>query len=62
VVPGTYFVNAGVLAQREDEEVYLHRILDALMFKILPEEANRITGIADLSGEERIQIRWMNTR
>jgi len=62
VVPGTYFVNAGVLAQREDEEVFLHRILDALMFKILPEEANRVTGIADLSGEERIQISWMNTR
>jgi len=50
LVPGTYFVNAGVLAFIGGEEIYLHRIVDAVMFKILPSEGNRVTGLADLSG------------
>ena len=50
LVAGTYFLNAGVLAQREGEELYLHRIVDALMFRVMPEAGSRITGQADLAG------------
>jgi len=57
LVSGTYFVNAGVLALRAGEEVYLHRIVDALMFKILPAEQDRITGHLDLLGRRPPQLR-----
>jgi lipopolysaccharide transport system ATP-binding protein len=54
LVPGTYFLNAGVLAADGEEEVYLHRVMDGLMFKVLPEEGSRVTGLADLTdGEEK---------
>jgi len=58
LIPGTYFMNAGVLAFDEGEVVYLHRIVDALMFKILPPENGQITGLVDLSGRvpPRFQI------
>lgn len=50
LVPGTYFMNAGVLALHDEEEVYLHRVVDALMFRILPEGPSRLTGQVDLMG------------
>lgn len=49
MIPGTYFMNAGVLAWCEEEEAYLHRIVDGLMFTILPEGASYGTGVVDLS-------------
>jgi lipopolysaccharide transport system ATP-binding protein len=33
---GTYFLNAGVVGAAGAEEIYLHRILDACMFRVLP--------------------------
>jgi lipopolysaccharide transport system ATP-binding protein len=57
LVPGTYFVNAGVLALRDGEEVYLHRMVDALMFKILPAEQGRITGHLDFSALRPTRLR-----
>lgn len=47
--PGAYFLNAGVLGQSEGEEKYLHRILDATMFRVLPDRPGRVTGRVDLS-------------
>ncbi|MDJ0868823.1 MAG: ABC transporter ATP-binding protein [Myxococcota bacterium] len=49
LVPGTYFLNAGVLALRNDAESFLHRIVDAAMFRIDPESRTRVTGRVDLS-------------
>jgi len=46
---GTYFVNAGVMGVREGEMIYLHRILDALAFRISPVLENRVTGRVDLT-------------
>ena len=48
---GAYFANAGVLGFLDGEHQYLHRILDAVMFRVEPLEKNRITGYVDLSGE-----------
>lgn len=48
---GAYFMNAGVLGQSEGEERYLHRILDAMMFRVLPDRKSRVTGRVDLSVE-----------
>jgi len=46
---GTYFANAGVMAVRDGEMKYLHRILDAVAFRIDALESDRVTGIIDLT-------------
>ena len=48
-VPGTYFLNAGALGIAEGEEIYLHRIIDACVFRIDPVEDRWVTGHVDLS-------------
>ncbi len=45
--PGVYFLNAGVLGTVNGEEVYLHRMIDACMFRVLPEQQMLPTGIVD---------------
>lgn len=47
-LPGTYFLNAGVLDSNGD---FLHRIIDATMFVVLPEENSLGTGVVDISSE-----------
>jgi len=47
--PGTYFSNVGVVGILEDKETYLDRIIDALMFEVLPEKDLLITGTVDFS-------------
>lgn len=51
--PGTYFMNAGVLGDVEGEEVFLHRLLDALMFRVLPGGARHQTGVVDFDCSPR---------
>lgn len=42
--PGTYFMNAGVVGLIEEGETYLHRLIDACMFRVLPVMENIATG------------------
>jgi lipopolysaccharide transport system ATP-binding protein len=50
LLPGTYFLNAGITCQMPDKgEEYLHRILDAAMFKVVSENSSIRSGIVDLS-------------
>jgi lipopolysaccharide transport system ATP-binding protein len=49
LVPGAYFLNAGVLSLADDSEQYLHRILDAVMFRVEAEVGSCVTGQADLT-------------
>jgi len=53
---GPYFLNAGVLGFREGEEVYLHRILDACLFRIEFHGHELLTGRVDLSVGSPCQI------
>ncbi|MFC1850266.1 ABC transporter ATP-binding protein [candidate division CSSED10-310 bacterium] len=53
---GTYFLNAGVLANEDEGEIYLHRILDACMFRIDPDISNPKTAYIDLSAAEKCSI------
>ncbi len=46
--PGTYFANAGVVAREHGEELFLHRIIDVLTFRVVPESGLRATGTVDL--------------
>jgi lipopolysaccharide transport system ATP-binding protein len=50
LLPGTYFLNAGItsLLPYSGEE-YLHRVLDAAIFKVIPENRSVLSGIVDLS-------------
>lgn len=45
--PGVYFLNAGVRGLRDGTETYLHRLLDAAMFRVLPESGSLSTGLVD---------------
>ena len=48
--PAVYFMNAGVMGDIAGEEGYLHRILDAVMFRVQFVESNCVTGLVDFSG------------
>lgn len=46
--PGTYFLNAGVLGTDGGEEFFLHRLVDACAFRVLPVAGDTATEIANL--------------
>lgn len=54
--PGTYFLNAGVMGTVDGAELYLHRILDACIFKIVPIGHTLSTGLVDFHIEPNIRI------
>lgn len=46
--PGTYFLNAGVFGNIENSEGYIHRLTDAAMFRVHPEESDKcMSGFID---------------
>jgi lipopolysaccharide transport system ATP-binding protein len=47
LLPGTYFLNAGVVGRVGESETYLDRCIDAVMFKVQPEVDLCATGIVD---------------
>lgn len=49
LLPGTYFLNCGCSGFAEDRITFLHRITDAVMFKVLPESDLALTGMVDFS-------------
>jgi lipopolysaccharide transport system ATP-binding protein len=46
--PGTYFLNAGVLAAIGEGEEYVDRRIDAVMFRVMPSLTRLATGFVDL--------------
>jgi lipopolysaccharide transport system ATP-binding protein len=48
LAPGTYFLNAGVLAALEQGEEYVDRRIDAIMFRVMPASDRLATGFVDL--------------
>jgi lipopolysaccharide transport system ATP-binding protein len=51
--PGTYFMNAGVLAPLNGEETFIARVIDALQFKVLPNHYHQ-TGQVDFGIKPQI--------
>lgn len=47
LLPGTYFLNCGVTGRVEGAEAYLHRGIDAIMFRVRPETGLKVTGPVD---------------
>lgn len=54
--PGSYFLNAGVMGSLQEAEVYLHRVLDICMFKVMPISSNTATAIIDFSCVAEIEL------
>jgi lipopolysaccharide transport system ATP-binding protein len=44
---GVYFLNAGVTGSINGNDVYLHRLIDIAMFRVMPDAENLATGIID---------------
>jgi len=53
---GVYFINSGVVGDEDDEEKYLHRLLDAAMFRVHSEPDSLVTGIIDFDCFSEIQV------
>lgn len=51
LAPGTYFSNAGCMADIDGEQNYLHRILDGLTFHVAFEKNVTATGLVNLLSE-----------
>lgn len=49
LTPNTYFLNAGVTGLRAGEEIFLHRLIDAVAFRIKPQAHSLVTGYVDFS-------------
>lgn len=54
--PGTYFLNAGALGATGEHETYLHRLLDACLFRVLPVTGQTATGMVDFKCVPDISI------
>ena len=49
LLPGTYFINAGVRGDVGGQRDYLHRLMDASVFRIIEESESNLRGMVDLS-------------
>ena len=56
LLPGVYFLNAGCSGMVNGDEVFLHRLTDATMFRVQPEEAQCRTGVVDFDIEPFIHM------
>lgn len=55
LLPGTYYLNAGVSAEIDGRVTSLHRIMDAAMFKILPGQSTKAGGFIDFMMDSDVQ-------
>lgn len=53
---GMYFLNSGVMGEVDGIETYLHRMVDAVAFKVLPDNDNLATGIVDFGCRPEIKL------
>jgi lipopolysaccharide transport system ATP-binding protein len=56
LVPGAYFLNAGALGLTSEGEQYLHRVVDAAMFRVEPDPHSLVTGQVDLSASRAAEV------
>ena len=57
LVPGTYFLNAGCSGKVAEENIILHRIVDAISFRVLPMRLNKVrTGYFDFAASDSVCV------
>jgi lipopolysaccharide transport system ATP-binding protein len=54
--PATYYMNAGVVGVEGAEEVYLHRYVDVLAFRVQPEPGLLATGTVDFLADSVVRM------
>jgi len=59
--PGLYFLNAGCGGVVNGEHVFLHRIMDAAVFRVSPESASLCSGIVDFQIEPEVRLGTFQT-
>lgn len=57
MAPGVYFLNAGVTAAEPDGDVFLDRIIDAIMIRIMPDSQRLATEFVNFDVEPEVVIR-----
>lgn len=55
LAPGTYFLNAGITALEADGETFLDRLVDAAMFRVMPDAQRLETGAVDFLAEACVE-------
>lgn len=53
---GIYFLNAGVLGDINGNEIYLHRLIDIAMFRVLPDSESLANGTVDFGCSPDIEL------
>ncbi len=53
---GVFFLNAGVQGDVNGTEIFLHRLVDAAIFKVLAETDNKMTVIVDFNCQSTIEV------
>ena len=56
LLPGVYFLNAGVLGCVDGAEGFIHRCIDLVMFRVQPEEELLATTIVDFQIEPNVKV------
>jgi lipopolysaccharide transport system ATP-binding protein len=56
LLPGVYYLNAGCSGWLDEEDRFLHRLVDTAMFRVLPQERDARTGIVDFEFEPTVEV------
>lgn len=54
--PGVYFLNVGVFGDVGGCEIYLHRLIDIAIFRVLPDSGSLATGIVDFDCYPELEL------
>jgi lipopolysaccharide transport system ATP-binding protein len=54
--PGVYFINVGVRGTAQQEEIFLHRLVDALAFRVLSDGTEIVQGMFDFLMQPRFEL------
>jgi hypothetical protein len=57
---GSYFLNAGVMGSTNGEDGYLHRLIDVVMFRVIPDKPRLVTVIIVFSCVPKIKEMVIN--
>jgi len=56
LMPGVYAANAGVRGETAGQEGFLHRVVDALLFRVLPGDTRATAGMVDLFTDASVTV------
>jgi lipopolysaccharide transport system ATP-binding protein len=54
--PGMYFLNVGLMGEAGGTDTYLHRLVDALAFRVQPDASRRHSGYVDFNVEAQVSM------